>query len=31
VNRDCALKLIRGATSPVPVYLSVRPTEVLRG
>jgi S1-C subfamily serine protease len=31
VNRDCVLKLIRGATSPVPVYLNVRPTEVLRG
>ncbi|MEP7299677.1 MAG: trypsin-like peptidase domain-containing protein [Burkholderiales bacterium] len=31
VNRDCALKLIRGATSPVPIYLSVRPTEALRG
>ena len=30
VNRDCAIKLIRGAMSPVPVYLTVRPTEVLR-
>ena len=31
VNRDCALKLIRGAVSPTQVYLGVRPTEVLRG
>jgi S1-C subfamily serine protease len=30
MNRDCALKLIRGATSPVPVYLNVRPTEAVR-
>ena len=30
VNRDCALKLIRGAVSPVPVYVNVTPTEVLR-
>ena len=31
VNRDCALKLIRGAAAPLPIYLNVRPSEVLRG
>jgi len=30
VNRDCVLKVIRGVRSPVPVYLTVRPMEVLR-
>jgi S1-C subfamily serine protease len=30
VNRDCVLKVIRGVRSPVPVYLTVRPAEVLR-
>ena len=30
VNRDCVLKLIRGVRTPAPVYLTVRPTEVLR-
>ena len=30
VNRDCVLKLIRGATSPTPVYVNVKPTEVQR-
>ena len=30
VNRDCVLKLIRGVRSPVPLYLTVRPAEVLR-
>ena len=30
VNRDCVLKVVRGARSPVPVYLTVRPLEVLR-
>ena len=30
VNRDCVLKLIRGVRAPVPVYLTVRPLEVLR-
>ena len=30
VNRDCVLKVIRGVRSPAPVYLSVRPAEVLR-
>ena len=31
VNRDCVLKLIRGVRQPVPLYLTVRPLEVLRG
>ncbi|HEX7637570.1 MAG TPA: trypsin-like peptidase domain-containing protein [Burkholderiaceae bacterium] len=31
VNRDCVLKLIRGTRSPAPLYLAVRPLEVLRG
>jgi S1-C subfamily serine protease len=30
VNRDVVLKVIRGVRSPVPVYLTVRPMEVLR-
>jgi S1-C subfamily serine protease len=30
VNRDCVLTVIRGVRSPAPVYLSVRPAEVLR-
>jgi len=30
VNRDCVLKLIRGVRAPVPLYLTVRPAEVLR-
>jgi S1-C subfamily serine protease len=30
VNRDCVLKVIRGVRSPVPLYLTVRPAEVLR-
>ena len=30
VNRDCVLKLIRGVRTPVPLYLTVRPAEVLR-
>ncbi len=30
VNRDCVLKVIRGVRAPVPVYLTVRPLEVLR-
>ena len=30
VNRDCVLKLIRGVRSPAPLYLAVRPAEVLR-
>ncbi len=30
VNRDCVLKVIRGVRSPVPMYLTVRPVEVLR-
>jgi S1-C subfamily serine protease len=30
VNRDCLLKLIRGVRSPVPLYLTVRPVEMLR-
>ena len=30
VNRDCVLQVIRGVRSPVPVYLTVRPMEVLR-
>jgi S1-C subfamily serine protease len=30
VNRDCVIKLIRGVRQPVPVYLTVRPLEVLR-
>jgi len=30
VNRDCVLKVIRGVRSPVPMYLTVRPLEVLR-
>jgi S1-C subfamily serine protease len=29
VNRDCVLKVIRGVRSPVPLYLTVRPAEVL--
>ena len=31
VNRDCVIKLIRGVRSPAPLYLTVRPVEVLRG
>ena len=31
VNRDCIVKLIRGVRTPAPVYLTVRPAEVLRG
>jgi S1-C subfamily serine protease len=30
VNRDCVLKVIRGVRAPVPMYLTVRPAEVLR-
>ena len=30
VNRDCVLKIIRGVRAPVPMYLTVRPAEVLR-
>ncbi len=30
VNRDCVLKLIRGVRTPAPMYLTVRPQEVLR-
>jgi S1-C subfamily serine protease len=30
VNRDCVLKVIRGVRTPVPMYLTVRPAEVLR-
>ncbi|MEO5687870.1 MAG: trypsin-like peptidase domain-containing protein [Burkholderiaceae bacterium] len=30
VNRDCVLKVIRGVRTPTPVYLTVRPAEVLR-
>ena len=30
VNRDCVLKIIRGVRQPVPLYLTVRPLEVLR-
>ena len=30
VNRDCVLKVIRGVRTPVPMYLTVRPTEVMR-
>jgi S1-C subfamily serine protease len=30
VNRDCVLKLIRGVRTPAPLYLNVRPVEVLR-
>ena len=30
VNRDCVLKIIRGVRQPVPMYLTVRPLEVLR-
>ena len=30
VNRDCVLKVIRGVRQPVPMYLTVRPSEVLR-
>ena len=30
VNRDCVLKVIRGVRTPAPVYLTVRPAEVLR-
>jgi len=30
VNRDCVLKLIRGVRTPAPLYLTVRPVEVLR-
>ena len=30
VNRDCMLKVIRGVRTPAPVYLTVRPAEVLR-
>ena len=30
VNRDCVLKVIRGVRSPAPMYLTVRPLEVLR-
>lgn len=30
VNRDCVIKLIRGVRTPAPVYLTVRPAEVLR-
>ena len=30
VNRDCVLKLIRGVRTPAPLYLTVRPAEVLR-
>jgi len=30
VNRDCVLKLMRGVRTPAPVYLTVRPAEVLR-
>ena len=30
VNRDCVMKLIRGTRTPAPVYVTVRPLEVLR-
>jgi S1-C subfamily serine protease len=30
INRDCVLKVIRGVRTPVPLYLTVRPAEVLR-
>jgi S1-C subfamily serine protease len=30
INRDCVIKLIRGVRSPAPIYLTVRPAEVLR-
>ena len=30
VNRDCVIKLIRGVRTPAPMYLTVRPSEVLR-
>ena len=30
VNRDSVLKLIRGTSSPVPLYLTVRPSEAVR-
>jgi S1-C subfamily serine protease len=30
VNRDCVIKLIRGVRTPAPVYLTVRPLEVVR-
>ncbi|HEX4510288.1 MAG TPA: PDZ domain-containing protein, partial [Burkholderiaceae bacterium] len=30
VNRDCVLKVIRGVRTPAPLYLTVRPAEVLR-
>ena len=30
VNRDCVLKLMRGVRTPAPLYLTVRPAEVLR-
>jgi S1-C subfamily serine protease len=30
VNRDCVLKVIRGVRTPVPMYLTVRPTEMQR-
>jgi S1-C subfamily serine protease len=30
VNRDCVLTLIRGVRTPAPLYLTVRPAEVLR-
>jgi len=30
VNRDCVIKLIRGVRTPAPMYLTVRPLEVLR-
>ena len=30
VNRDCVLKVIRGVRSPAPMYLTVRPVEVMR-
>ncbi len=30
VNRDCILKIIRGTRTPAPMYLTVRPAEVLR-
>ncbi len=30
VNRDCVVKLIRGTTTPAPVYVIVRPTEATR-
>jgi S1-C subfamily serine protease len=27
IQRDCALKLLRGTLSPQPLYLQLRPTE----